>query len=77
MPIAKGSTVLVNGTSRPRNRYETVVAVTEESSSGRMEDMEMLNSSISRQNRIPAIGALKIPATAPAAPQHRRMVMFL
>ena len=37
--------------------------------------MDILNSSISRQNRIPAIGALNIPATAPAAPQQSRMVI--
>ena len=42
-----------------------------------MEVIEILNRSISRVKSTPASGALNIPATAPAAPQPRRMVMFL
>ena len=57
--------------------YDITVAEIVESSNGRMDDIEMLKSRISRVNRTPARGALKIPATAPAAPQPSRIVMFL
>ena len=59
------------------NIYDITVADIVESSKGRIDDMEILKSNISRVNRTPAKGALKIPATAPAAPHPRRMVMFL
>ena len=42
-----------------------------------MDVIEMLKRRISSVKRTPARGALKIPATAPAAPQPRRMVIFL
>ena len=42
-----------------------------------MDVMEMLKSRISKVKRTPAKGALKIPATAPAAPHPKRIVTFL
>lgn len=39
--------------------------------------IEILKRRISNVKRTPANGALKIPATAPAAPHPRRIVMFL
>ena len=77
MTILKGVNVHSNGRASPRKMYETMVADTVENSSGIMEVMEMLNSRISNVNRTPASGALNMPATAPAAPQPRSMVMFL
>ena len=53
------------------------MAETVDKSSGRIEVMEMLNRRISRVKSTPASGALNMPATAPAAPHPRRMVMFL
>ena len=49
--------------------YETVAAVTAEISRGSKEDMVKSIISTSKVNTSPAIGALKIPAMAPAAPQ--------
>ena len=42
-----------------------------------MEVIEILNISISKVKRIPANGALKIPATAPAAPHPNKIVICL
>ena len=53
------------------------VAEIVDSSNGRIEVIEMLKSRISSVKSTPASGALKIPATAPAAPHPRRRVMFL
>ncbi len=53
------------------------MADTEENSSGRMDVIEILNISISSVKRTPAMGALKMPATAPAAPQPSSMVICL
>ena len=64
------------GVALPRNMYDTTVADTVESSSGIIEFIEILNSSISSTKRTPASGALNIPATAAAAPQPRRIVIF-
>ena len=64
-------------TDSPRKIKDTVVAVTADTSKGTIDVIDILNISISNVNRIPASGALNIPATAPAAPQPSRMVMFL
>ena len=66
-----------NGRESPRKTYDITVADIVDISSGNIELMEMLKRRISRVKRTPARGALKIPATAPAAPQPSRMVMFL
>ena len=63
-----------NSGSIPRKAYDTTVADTVESNKGRMEDIEILKSKISKVNNTPARGALKMPATAPAAPQPNKMV---
>ena len=65
------------GSELPRKRYEMTVADTVESSKGIIEVIEMLNIRISRVKSTPARGALNMPATAPAAPQPRSMVMLL
>ena len=57
--------------------YDITVAEIVERSSGRIDDIEILKRRISRVNKTPAKGALKIPATAPAAPHPKRIVMFL
>ena len=49
----------------------------DEMRSGMAAVIEMSNISISRTNSIPAMGALKMPAIAPAAPQPSRRMMFL
>ena len=46
-----------------------MVADMELSRRGRMPDIDRLKSRISRVKRTPDRGALKMPATAPAAPQ--------
>jgi hypothetical protein len=66
-----------NAGASPRKIYEITVAEIVESSNGRIDVIEILKSRISRVKRTPARGALKIPATAPAAPQPRRIVIFL
>ena len=52
--------------SVPVAMYDTVAAVTLDMSSGISDDMVRSMSSTSMVNTNPAIGALKIPATAPA-----------
>ena len=59
----------LNIASVPVTMYETVAAVTAEISRGSKEDMVKSIISTSKVNTSPAIGALKIPAMAPAAPQ--------
>ena len=54
-----------------------VVAVTDEISSGTIEATVRSSINISSVKTIPAIGALKIPETAPAAPHPTRSVIFL
>ena len=76
LPIEKGTVETANCVVCPRLIYETIVADTVEMSNGRIDDMEILKRRISRVKRTPASGALKMPATAPAAPQPRRMVML-
>ena len=76
-PIANGVIVHSKGGLSPRNMYEITVAEIVDSSRGRMDVIEMLNRSISNVKSTPARGALKIPATAPAAPHPSRIVMFL
>ena len=76
-PIWKGVNVLSKATASPISKYVTVVEVTLLSTNGRMLVMDMLNINISSVNKTPAIGALNIPAIAPAAPQPRRSVTFL
>ena len=73
--IEKSTSVQANCVSRPRMRYDTIVADTEDSNSGRSELIDRLNRRISRVNSTPASGALKMPATAPAAPQPSRSVI--
>jgi len=75
--MENGESVHSKGGFNPRNIYETTVAEIVDNRSGSMDVMEMLKSSISSVKSTPAKGALNIPATAPAAPQPRRMVMFL
>jgi hypothetical protein len=57
-------------------KYATVAAVTDEINSGTMDEIVRSRRSISRVKTIPATGALKMPATAPAAPHPIRSVMF-
>ena len=52
----------------PVRIYETVAAVTHEMSKGTNEPIVMSIINTSRVNTNPAIGALKMPDTAPAAP---------
>ena len=61
----------------PKKIYEITVAEMVERRRGRIELMEILNRRISRVKRTPARGALNMPATAPAAPHPRRIVIFL
>ncbi len=61
----------------PIRKYATVAAVTDEIKRGTIDDMVRSSINISRVKTIPAIGALKIPETAPAAPQPISNVMFL
>ena len=75
--MSNGIRVHSNGRLSPRNIYDTIVADTVDNSNGIIDVMDILKRRISRVNRTPASGALKIPATAPAAPHPRRMVMFL
>ena len=77
MPIENGVSVHSKGGVMPRQTYETTVAEIVDRSSGRIEVIEILKSNISNVKSTPASGALKIPATAPDAPQPRRIVIFL
>ena len=52
----------------PRKIYVKQVAVTHDTSMGKSDDMVRSIMSTSRVNTSPAIGALKMPAMAPAAP---------
>ena len=61
--------------SVPVKMYDTVAAVTLEMSNGMSDDMVRSMSSTSMVNTSPAIGALNIPATAPAAPQPTSSIM--
>ena len=61
----------------PIQTYDTTVAVSVEMSSGIIELMEILKRSISKVKRMPARGALKMPAMAPAAPHPKRTVIPL
>ena len=54
-----------------------MVAVTDEIRRGTMEATVRSSINISSVNTIPAIGALKMPDTAPAAPQPTRRVILL
>ena len=64
-------------TESPKNRYDTAAAVTADVNKGNIDVIEILNRRISKVNKIPANGALKIPATAPAAPHPSRIVICL
>ena len=75
--MTNGSMVLKKATSLPKKRYDIAVAVTVDINRGSIDVIEMLKRRISNVKRIPAIGALKIPATAPAAPQPKRIVICL
>ena len=75
--MANSESVQSNAGWSPKKIYEITVAEIVESSNGNIEDMEILKSRISRVKSTPARGALNMPATAPAAPHPRRMVMFL
>ena len=74
-PIEKGVMLHWKTASCPLHRYATTVAETVESSSGSSEVIEMLKRRISIVKRMPASGALKMPAMAPAAPQPSIRVM--
>ena len=69
--------VQVKGVPGPVARYDTTVAVSVLMSRGIMLPRLMLNSSISSVNRMPASGALKMPAIAPAAPHPTSTVISL
>ncbi len=60
--------------SIPVSRYDTTVAVTAVTSSGNIEDIVRSSSNTSITKSIPAMGALKIPAMAPAAPQPTKII---
>ena len=59
----------LNMVSVPMSMYESVAAVTLEMSRGSNDDIVRSIISTSITNTRPVIGALKIPDTAPAAPQ--------
>ena len=75
--MLKGASVQVNGVAVPVKSIDTTVAVRVLISSGIRLLRLRLKNSISSVNRIPARGALKMPAIAPAAPHPTRTVMFL
>ena len=58
----------VNSDASPLNTYVNTVAVTHDTNIGSSADIVMSIISTSSVNTSPAIGALKIPAIAPAAP---------
>ena len=58
-----------NMASVPEKTYDIVAAVTDEMSRGKTDVIVKSSMSTSMTKTSPAIGALKIPATAPAAPQ--------
>ena len=62
------ATVKESKTSSPIRKYATVAAVTAEIIRGTIDAIVRSSNSTSSVNTIPATGALKIPATAPAAP---------
>ena len=64
-------------TSSPIMNQATVAAVTDDISSGTIDDMVRSRRSTSRVNTIPAMGALNIPDTAPAAPHPISRVTYL
>ena len=66
-----------NRTLSPIRKYATEAAVTDEIKRGTIDEIVRSRSSISRVKTIPAMGALKIPDTAPAAPHPISRVMFL
>ena len=74
--MEKGVRVQWNMAVCPVKMYETTVADMAESKRGSREAMEMLNMRISMVNSIPAKGALKMPAMAPAAPHPSSTVML-
>ena len=59
----------VNSAASPLNIYVKHVAVTHDTKMGRSDDIVMSIIRTSSVNTNPAIGALKMPAMAPAAPQ--------
>jgi len=61
--------------SFPVKMYVTDVAVTDEISKGTMEVMVMSSIRTSSVKTNPAMGALKMPAIAPAAPQPISSIM--
>ena len=61
--------------SVPVAMYDTVAAVTLDMSRGMSDDMVRSMSSTSMVNTKPAMGALKIPDTAPAAPHPTRSII--
>lgn len=63
-----------NMASMPLRMYDTVVAVTAVNRRGSMEDMVRSSSNTSITKRMPAMGALKMPAMAPAAPHPTRII---
>ena len=60
--------------SVPVKIYDMVAAVTDDTSNGSSEPMLRSNISTSSTKTRPAIGALKIPAMAPAEPQPTRSI---
>lgn len=75
--VSNGVKVQLERRAVARNIYDTIVAETVESSNGIIDVMDILKRRISNVKSTPASGALKIPATAPAAPHPSNMVMFL
>ena len=75
--ILKAPTILKEKrTLSPIRKYATDAAVTDDIRRGTIDDIVRSSIRISRVKTIPAIGALKIPETAPAAPQPIRRVTF-
>ena len=63
-----------NMASVPEVMYAMVAAVTEEMSNGNREDMVRSSMMTSMVKTKPAMGALKIPATAPSAPHPTKSI---
>jgi hypothetical protein len=68
------SSVKANMASIPVSIYDTTVAVTAVTSRGMIDDMVRSKSSTSITKRMPATGALNMPAMAPAAPHPTRII---
>ena len=63
--------------SKPRKTSATVVAETDDTSSGMIDEAVMSSIRISSTKTTPVIGALNMAATAAPAPQHSKRVSSL